>query len=55
VTVVNSNKSWLIPVPAAAVIQERLAVFLVVGRKGYVGRFFKALNSFKCVHLKHQC
>jgi len=27
-------------VPAAAVIQERLAVFVVIGRKGFVDCFF---------------
>jgi len=32
----NRNKFWLIPVPAAAVIQEKLTLFIVIGRKGYV-------------------
>jgi len=31
------KKSWLIQVPAAAVIPEWLALFGVIGRKGYVG------------------
>lgn len=30
-------KSWLIPVPAAAVIQEGQALLFMTGRKGYVG------------------
>ena len=39
-TVVIGKKSWQIPVPASAVIQERRAVFAVIGRKGFVGCFF---------------
>lgn len=38
-TVVAGKKSWLIPVPAAAVKQEGLAVFAVIGRKGSVDSF----------------
>ena len=33
----HKKKSWLIQVPAAAVIPEWLALFDVIGRKGYVG------------------
>ena len=33
------NKSWLIPVPAAAVIREGRALFGLIGRKGHVGCF----------------
>lgn len=39
-TEVTDKKSWQIPVPAAAVIQEWLAVFVVIGRKGPVDCFF---------------
>jgi hypothetical protein len=39
-TKVTGKKSWQIPVPAAAVIQEGRAVFIVIGRKGFVGGFF---------------
>jgi len=38
--VAKGKKSWQIPVPAAAVIQEGLALFGVIGCKGYVGCFF---------------
>lgn len=42
------KKSWLIQVPAAAVIPERLALFGMIGRKGYVGGVKKgSLNSLK--------
>lgn len=33
----HKKKSWLIQVPAAAVIPEWLALFGMIGRKGYVG------------------
>jgi len=39
-TVIGSNKFWLIPVPAAAVIQEEQVVFVIVERKRYVNCFF---------------
>jgi hypothetical protein len=34
------KKSWQIPVPAAAAKQEGLAVFVMIGRKGFVDSFF---------------
>ena len=37
---ITGKKSWQIPVPAAAVKQEGLAVFTVIGRKGSVDSFF---------------
>jgi hypothetical protein len=37
----TGKKSWQIPVPAAAVKQEGLAVLVVIGRKGFVDGFFK--------------
>lgn len=33
----HKKKSWLIQVPAAAVIPEWLALFGMIGRQGYVG------------------
>lgn len=33
------KKSWPTPVPAAAVIQGGQALFILIGRKGYVGGF----------------
>jgi hypothetical protein len=39
--IVRGKKSWQIPVPAAAVIQEGLALFGVIGCKGYVGCFIR--------------
>jgi len=45
VTVIRSKKFWQIPVPAAAVKQEERAVFVIIGRKGYVGGFF--FNTIK--------
>jgi len=39
-TVATDKKSWQIPVPASAVIQEGRAVFIVIGRKGFVDCFF---------------
>ena len=35
-TVFRGKKFLQIPVPAAAVKQEELAVFVIIGRKGYV-------------------
>ena len=40
VTVSRGKKSLQIPVPAVAVIQEGQALFVVIGRKGHVNRFF---------------
>ena len=39
-TEVTGKKYWQIPVPAVAVIQEMLAVFVVIGCKGFVNSFF---------------
>jgi hypothetical protein len=39
-TVVIGKKFQQIPVPAAAVIQEEQAVFVVIGHKGIVDSFF---------------
>jgi hypothetical protein len=39
-TVLRGKKSLQIPVPAVAVIQEWLALFVVTGRKGQVNGFF---------------
>jgi hypothetical protein len=33
-------------VPAAAVIQEGPALFTIIGRKGYVGGFYKLFINF---------
>ena len=41
-TVFRGKKSLQIPVPAVAVIQEGQALFVIIGRKGYVNRFFYA-------------
>ena len=38
--VAKGKKSWLIPVPAAAVKQEGQTVFTVIGCKGFVDGFF---------------
>lgn len=35
--VIGDKQSWQIPVPAAAVIQERLALFGIIERKACVG------------------
>jgi hypothetical protein len=37
---VTGKKSWQIPVPAAAAIQEGLAVFAAIGCKGPADCFF---------------
>jgi len=34
-------------VPAVAVIQEEQMVFIIIGRKGYVGCFFIIYNNHK--------
>lgn len=39
-TEITGKKSWQIPVPAAAAKQEGQAVFVVIGRKGFVDGFF---------------
>jgi len=44
-TVVRGKKSLQIPVPAVAVIQEGQALFVVIGRKGYVNCFFNYYKS----------
>lgn len=35
------REPWLTSVPAVAVIQGGLVLFFIIGRKGYVGCFFK--------------
>lgn len=48
----HKKKSWLIQVPAAAVIPEWLALFGMIGRKGYVGGVTKdLLDSLKLANL----
>ena len=42
----HKKKSWLIQVPAAAVIPEWLALFGMIGRKGYVDGVNKKFNQF---------
>ena len=42
----HKKKSWRIQVPAAAVIPERLALFGMIGRKGYVGGVIKKLTKY---------
>jgi len=44
----TKKKSWLIHVPAAAVIHEWLALSILIGRIGYVGSIFtlKDYNTF---------
>ena len=39
-TVFRGKKSLQIPVPAVAVIQEGLTLFVIIGRKGNVDGFF---------------
>ena len=39
-TVFRDKKLCQIPVPAVAVKQEEQALFVVIGRKGYVGGYF---------------
>jgi len=52
-TLFKYKKFSQISVPAAAVIQEELAVFIVIERKRYVGGFLLMLLKFKLNHLKH--
>jgi hypothetical protein len=42
----HKKKSWQIQVPAAAVIPEWLALFSMIGRKGYVDGVSKRFNQF---------
>ena len=37
ISIKRPSKSWLSHVPAAAVIRERQALFVINGSKGYVG------------------
>jgi hypothetical protein len=46
------KKSWQIPVPAAAAIQEGQAVFIFIGCKGSVDGFFLCLVKFRFGHLE---